>query len=143
MRAPPGEVPGFREARGAYGGSQSVERERCRPDGIGRKTDEAHGCDVASRSSLSDCGVRCRNESQHDRKHDVLKNQVHGCCVQTTLSVRIVGIWIEKLLPIDLVTGNGVLPFRRNQPINESLAEVFLHIGMFLGVHQHHAILIE
>src|SRR6266446_3081391 len=49
----------------------------------------------------------------------------------------------EQLLAIDLVAGDRGLAFRRNKPIDETLAEFFLHGGIFFGVDQHDAVLIE
>src|SRR5882757_5884163 len=49
----------------------------------------------------------------------------------------------EQLLAIDPVAGDRGLAFRRDQPIDKSLAELSLHGGIFFRVHQHDAILIE
>jgi Cytochrome c2 len=49
----------------------------------------------------------------------------------------------EQLLAIDLVAGDRGLAFRRDQPIDKRLAELFLHGGIFFRVYQHDAVLIE
>src|SRR5262249_25476400 len=36
-----------------------------------------------------------------------------------------------------------LLPFGRNEPVDEGLAEVLLYIRMLFGIHQNHAVLIE
>jgi hypothetical protein len=47
------------------------------------------------------------------------------------------------LLAADFVIGDGLLSFRRDKPIDEGLAELFLHVRVPFGIYQHHAVLIE
>jgi hypothetical protein len=49
----------------------------------------------------------------------------------------------EGLLALDLVTRDRVLALPRNQPIDEGLAQVRLHMRVLGGVHQYHGILVE
>src|SRR5689334_4688705 len=49
----------------------------------------------------------------------------------------------EELLALDLVTRDGVLALSRNQPINERLAQLRLHMRVLGGVHQDYVILVE
>jgi len=49
----------------------------------------------------------------------------------------------EQLLAIDPVAGDRGLALRRDKPIDECLAEFFLHRGKFFGIDQHDAVLIE
>src|SRR5450759_1758204 len=55
----------------------------------------------------------------------------------------IVGVRVKQLLAVDLVVGDVLLPFRRDQVVDELLAELLLHVDMLGRVHQHHAILVE
>src|ERR1700676_3417973 len=50
---------------------------------------------------------------------------------------------IEQLVAVDLVVADVLLPFRRDQILDELLTELFLDVWMLLRVHQHDAILIE
>src|SRR5258708_36811726 len=59
------------------------------------------------------------------------------------LGARIVGIGIEQLLAVDLVIGDRLLSLRRNQPVDEGLAELLFDMRVLLGVHQYHAVLVE
>jgi hypothetical protein len=65
------------------------------------------------------------------------------CAKSLHLSVRIIRIRIEKLLSIDLVASNTLLPFRRNQPVDELLAKFFLYVRVLHWAHQHHPVLIK
>src|SRR5262249_55180504 len=56
---------------------------------------------------------------------------------------RCIGIGEKQLLPVDLVIRDRLLPFGRNEPVDEGLAEVLLYIGMLFGIHENHAVLIE
>src|SRR6266511_278972 len=56
---------------------------------------------------------------------------------------RIVGVRIEQLRAADLVIGNGSLAFRRDEPVNEGLAEVFLPVRMPCRIDGDDAILVE
>src|SRR5258705_11702297 len=49
----------------------------------------------------------------------------------------------EELQALDLETRDSVLALSRNQPIDEGLAQVRLHLRVLGGVHQYHAILVE
>src|SRR5262245_49739510 len=49
----------------------------------------------------------------------------------------------EELLALDLVTSDRVLALSRNQPIDEGLAQVRLHMRMLGGIHQYHVIRVE
>src|SRR5207249_12278502 len=42
----------------------------------------------------------------------------------------ILGVGIEKLLPVDLVAGDRLLAFGRDHPVDELLAEFLFHIRM-------------
>ena len=53
------------------------------------------------------------------------------------------GVREEQLLAVDLVVGDRLLAFRRNQPVDEGLAELLLHVRMLGRVHQHDAVLVE
>lgn len=75
-------------------------------------------------------------------------SEKRACCKATAsaanaLCVRVVSVRIEKLLAVDLVSGDDPLPFRRNQKVDELLAEVFLDARAFRRVHQHDAVLIK
>src|SRR5262245_43582594 len=59
------------------------------------------------------------------------------------LCVWVVRVWIEQLLAIDFVVGNGLLALRRHQPINELLAEILLYVRMLDRIYQHDAVLVE
>src|SRR5262249_49101864 len=50
---------------------------------------------------------------------------------------------VKQLLPIDLVVGDRLLPFGRDQPVDELLAERCLDIRMLRWIDQHDAILVE
>src|SRR6266511_2185517 len=56
---------------------------------------------------------------------------------------RIVGVRIEQLLAADLVIGNGSLAFRRDEPVNEGLAGLLLHVRMPCRIDENNAVLIE
>ena len=56
---------------------------------------------------------------------------------------RVVGVRIEQLLAVDLVVGDLLLSFRRNQLVDELLAELLLHVRMLRRVDQHDAVLVE
>ena len=49
----------------------------------------------------------------------------------------------EQPLAFDLVTRDRVLALSRNQPIDEGLAQVRLHMRVLGGVNQYHGILVE
>jgi hypothetical protein len=53
------------------------------------------------------------------------------------------GFRVEQLLAVDLVVGDVALPFGRDEPVDELLAQLFLYMRVFLRVHQHHAVLVE
>src|SRR5690242_1466662 len=53
------------------------------------------------------------------------------------------GVWKEQLLPVDLVRGDRVLSFARNQPIDELLPEVALDVRMLDWIDKHDAVLVE
>src|SRR5512134_1477107 len=53
------------------------------------------------------------------------------------------GVGKEQLLAADLVVGDGLLPLRRHDPVDELLPEFLLHMGMLVGIHQDHAVLVE
>jgi hypothetical protein len=58
-------------------------------------------------------------------------------------SVRISGVRKKQLLAINLVVGDGLLALRRYQLVDEHLAQLFLHLRMFVWVHQNDGVLIE
>src|SRR5450631_3639946 len=49
----------------------------------------------------------------------------------------------EKLLALDLVRGDSRLARGRDEPVDEFLPELLLHVRMLRGIHQHHAVLVE
>src|SRR5262245_23488066 len=49
----------------------------------------------------------------------------------------------EQLLPVDLVIGDRLLAFRRDQPVDERLAEILLHVRVLRRIHLDHAVLVE
>src|SRR5262249_53068845 len=49
----------------------------------------------------------------------------------------------EQLLAADLVTGDRLLSFWRDEPIDERLPEVLLDVRVLCRVDEHHAVLIE
>ena len=51
------------------------------------------------------------------------------------------GIRKEQLLAADLVIGNGALPLRRDQPINEGLAFFRSDMGVLCRIDQDHPVL--
>src|SRR5215469_866594 len=57
--------------------------------------------------------------------------------------VRILGIRIEELLAIDLVSANRVLTLGGDEPIDELLTKVLPDVWMFGWIYQNHAVLIE
>src|SRR5438874_7048366 len=57
--------------------------------------------------------------------------------------IRIRRVGIEELLAVDLVVGDRLLAGRRDDPVDELLAELALDVRVFLGIDQHHAVLIE
>ena len=72
------------------------------------------------------------------------------CCAGTASpgfdsfsSVRISGFRKKQPLAINLVVGDGLLALRRYQPVDEHLAQLFLHLRMFVWVHQNDGVLIE
>ena len=52
-------------------------------------------------------------------------------------------IWKEELLPINLVACDGSLPFWTDEPIDEGLALLSLHIRVFRWIYEDDAILVE
>src|SRR5229473_788234 len=56
---------------------------------------------------------------------------------------RVVGVRKEQLPAVDLVVGDRLLARRRDEPVDEGLAELLLHLRMFLRVHQRDAVLVE
>src|SRR6516164_1287507 len=64
-------------------------------------------------------------------------------CLEDLSSVRIVRVRVEKLLSVDPVAGDHVLSLRRNQPVDELLAELLLHAWTSRRRHEHDAVLIE
>src|SRR5215467_10611492 len=59
------------------------------------------------------------------------------------LRPRLVGVWEEQLLSSDLILCDRLLTLRRDEPVDEGLAEFFLDVLMLGRIHQHHAILIK
>src|SRR5262249_8793451 len=59
------------------------------------------------------------------------------------LRPRLVGVWEEQLLSLDLIVCDRLVTLGRDEPVDEGLAEFFLDVGMLGRIHQHHAILIE
>src|SRR5262249_14288572 len=55
----------------------------------------------------------------------------------------VAGIRMEQLLAVDLVAGDGALAGRRDQPIDELLAQLRLDVRVLLGIDQHDAVLVE
>ena len=53
------------------------------------------------------------------------------------------GVREEQLIAVDLVVGDRLLAFRRDQPVDKLLAEILLHVRVLARVHQHDAVLIE
>src|SRR6185295_7415177 len=49
----------------------------------------------------------------------------------------------EKLLTADLVIRNRLLALRRNEPVDERLAELFLDVRVLGGIDEHYAVLVE
>src|SRR5262245_43874474 len=64
-------------------------------------------------------------------------------CTEHASGPRHTTIGNEELLALDLVTRDSVLALSRNQPIDECLAQVLLHMRVLGGVHQYHVILVE
>src|SRR5262249_56699899 len=56
---------------------------------------------------------------------------------------RRVGVGEEQLLTLDLVVGDRLLAFVRDEPVDEGLAQLLLDVRMFRRVHQDHAVLVE
>src|SRR5262252_4486029 len=59
------------------------------------------------------------------------------------LRPRLVGVWEEQLLSLDLIVCDRLLTLRRDEPVDEGLAEFFLDVRVLSRIHQHHAILIK
>src|SRR5690242_13513134 len=57
--------------------------------------------------------------------------------------LRRIGVREKQLLAVDLVAPDRHLPLGRNDPIDESLPRLALHMRVALGVHQHDAVLVE
>src|SRR3989338_1880060 len=53
------------------------------------------------------------------------------------------GVREKQLVGADLVIGDDLLAFRRNDPVDEGLPHVLLHMGVFRRVDQHDAVLVE
>src|SRR5438477_3300223 len=53
------------------------------------------------------------------------------------------GIREEQLLAADFVRGDRFLSLPRDEPVDEPLSEIALDVRMLLGIHQHHAVLVE
>src|SRR5262245_11090703 len=65
-------------------------------------------------------------------------------CGRTSASgPRQITIGDEELLALNLVARDRVLALSRNQPIDEGLAQIRLHMRVYGGVHQYHGILVE
>ena len=90
-------------------------------------------------SGRSAASRRMRHEWPHGSRRAAHHEEPHRLYSTSLL----VGVGKEKLLAIDLVTGDRRLAFPGNQPIDESLAGFLLHMRKFVGVHQHDAVLIE
>src|SRR5713226_7440427 len=59
------------------------------------------------------------------------------------LRARHVGVGEEELLPVDLIVGDRLLAGGRDQPVDEGLAELLLHVRVLCRVHQDDAVLVE
>src|SRR5690606_10311626 len=53
------------------------------------------------------------------------------------------GVRKEQLLAVDPIRGDGTLPLGGQDPVDELLSLLGLHVGVFLGVDQNDAILVE
>src|SRR5262245_32032751 len=53
------------------------------------------------------------------------------------------GVREEQLLAVDLIVGDRLLTLRRDQPVDEGLAEVLLHMRVLGRVDQDYAVLVE
>src|SRR4029079_8615660 len=53
------------------------------------------------------------------------------------------GVGEEELLAVDPVGGDRGLPPRRDQPVDEFLPHLLLHVRMLRRVHEHDAVLVE
>src|SRR5690606_14081647 len=54
-----------------------------------------------------------------------------------------VGVREEELLPLDLVICNGLLPLLGEDPVDELLAVLLLHVRVLLRVDENDAVLVE
>src|SRR5690242_4177495 len=61
--------------------------------------------------------------------------------VEVSLALIVVGE--EELLPFNLVVRNNLLPLGGRNPVDEGHAVVLLHVGPFGRVHQHDDVLVE
>src|SRR6185437_16516310 len=102
-----------------------------------RRLQTAGGIDVNS------VGARGGSHSTHDAKrqsascqHDAAPRPLIPACAGMSgkrdggllSSVRIVRVRIKQLLAVDLIVGDVLLAFRRNQVVDELLTEVFLDV---------------
>src|SRR6188508_3863612 len=53
------------------------------------------------------------------------------------------GIREEELLAPDLISSDGGLSLGRDQPVDERLTQLLLHVRMLGRIDQHHAVLVE
>src|SRR5258708_2355312 len=53
------------------------------------------------------------------------------------------GVGEEQLLAVDLVVGDRLLALGRDEPVDEGLAQLVLHVRMLCRIHQDDAVLVE
>jgi len=87
--------------------------------------------------SMKQHRILCRCRHRHRYITATLPRQLHAS------GARIPGIGVEQLLAVDLVIGDRLLAFGRNQPVDELLAEFLLYTGMLRRIYQYDAVLVE
>ena len=108
---------------------------------VGLKSVEAIAA-ISGGAGVSHGGIGRRDDCENERKYSDWYRHDLGSKPNAS-GVRVGRVRVEQLLAADLVAGDDVLTFRRNQEVDELLTEVFLDARIFRRIHQHHAILVE
>src|SRR4029453_10418719 len=58
-------------------------------------------------------------------------------------ALALVSVGKEKLLSVDFLSADRFLPFARDEPVNEGLAQILLHVWVVGRIDQDYAVLIE
>src|SRR4051794_19997073 len=98
--------------------------------------------DSAASSGVSEAGRRCGMCMADGGLCSVIIATIR---IRASLASRrlLLRIREEQLLAFDPVVGDGGLPLRRQQPVDEGLAKILFDRGVFLRIDQDDAILVE